>query len=275
MKPLAFVVATFFLSSTFAYSQILNQVGGTVKGHVKDKANEKANEKTDQYNRSRSNKDQLHSTNGESSPSPAASDSTMNGGERESFSLPEGLASSYIMKYHFVAEYTEFYEGSDPSVTLLHHFLGDSVVITQTEEAYSINEFIAQKLITLDNASKTGVVTTQMSMPVIANYASLYGLSKTGKSKTISGFPCSEYKVVQPSGEELILWISDAKIFPDLNYNVQDKYASIPNFGQGDKFAFEIYIYDAQKQLKSSVVFKDFVAAISTFNLAEYQLTAY
>lgn len=260
-------------------SQIVNQIGNSVKKSTETKATD--------FNRSRSNKEHnLQSPTppaGGSNENPSDSSATNNPNLRDS-TMVSRMLDEYVFTSKIIYKILSFSENEIIDTKLLNYNFSDSAFIMQTDQSLMVNDYKKNKMLKLDNESKVGVATDLLS-PEIMRLTLSTGLVemnyvKTGKTKMIATYSCSEYLYKDPSGKQISLWITKEKPFKDLSTLAQTNIdLFMMNFGvispEVGSTTLGIDQLNENGQIESSIIFESFTSEEFKVNLGEYEITSY
>lgn len=275
MKSTAIILLfTFFTIS--AQAQIVNQIGNSVKKSTETNATD--------FNRSRSNKE--HNLNN-SSPVPAGgSNETVSDslGSEEQMNAEPSLKVEYIFDSKITYKFETFENNEVLETKYMNYNFNDSVFMFHAETGLMINDYKLNKMLMLDEDSKAGMSTNLVS-PEILKMTLSTGLVqmnyiKTGKTKEIAGYVCSEYRYKDPQEKQVSVWVSKENPYKDLPELVKTNVELfLMNFGvispEQGSFSMGIDQLNENGQIESSMVFDTLSKEESRVNLSDYQITSY
>ncbi len=264
-----------------AQSQIINQIGNTVKKSTETNATD--------FNRSRSNKE--HNLTSPTPPPPAGGanetvidSSDINNPKEVDSTSGSRLIDEYFFTSKIVYKIFSFSENELVDTKFLNYNLSDSAFVMKAEQSLMINDYKKNKMLMLDNESKVGVATGLLS-PEIMKLTLSTGLMemnyvKTGKTKVIATYSCSEYNYKDPSGKQVSVWLTKEKPFKDLSELAQMNIdLFMMNFGvispEKGSTTLGIDQLNENGQIESSILFESFSSEEYKVNLGEYEITTY
>ena len=267
---------TFILFFAFySGAQVLNQIGTSIKTSTETNATD--------YNRSRSNKE--HNLNN-ASPKTTEEENTQENVEPANNENSNSLDSTaqFIFNSKIVFKADTYSENEVVESKNLKYTYNDSVFMFDSNQGLIINDYRANKMIIVDQEAKYAVSTTLISPEILKlTYATgIMGLNyvKTGKTKTIGGFSCSEQKLTDPNGKQISLWLSKENPFKNqselakMNFDV-----FFLNMGvispEPNSVTLRFEQLNENGQIEMSISFESFSTEETLINFSGYQFSSY
>lgn len=278
-----FVAAIFIfcLVPQFDHAQILNQIGNSIKTSTETKATD--------HNRTRSNKEHLQ-TPENANPNPPSEDIQENNPEKEMDTTIHSPAdfnpkAEYVFDTKILFKVFKYEQKQLIDTNHLVYTFNDSVfMFTSSEQGVTINDYRCYKMMILDAASKSGM-TSRLISPEIMRMTYQAGILntnyiKTGKSKTIAGYTCHEYKYTDPLNKQISMWVSAENPLKDKNELV--KYSMdlfFMNLGimspEPGSVTMGLDFANEKGEIEQSILYQSISSEENKFSLGEYQLISY